>query len=227
MTTTPTTSPLPIIGLSGKARAGKDTLAERLARRTGATRMAFADPIRDDVDSLLDAARAGGRDGAAAWVESQPGPRAADSVERILAVFDTHGLPDDTVRATDKTPLVRGLLHTWGACVRDADPGAWIRRTLGAAAAAAAAGRTVIITDVRTPTEAEAVQAAGGTVIRLEVPLEVLLERAAGAVTAEQYSSWIETALDGWGGFDLVIDGTLSPEDVETVAAGHLGLLAA
>lgn len=36
-----------LIGITGRARAGKDTIASHLVERHGYTRMAFADPIRD------------------------------------------------------------------------------------------------------------------------------------------------------------------------------------
>ncbi len=42
-----------IIAIAGKERAGKDTLASILVNRFGYTRMAFADPLKDMVYTLL------------------------------------------------------------------------------------------------------------------------------------------------------------------------------
>ena len=41
-----------LIGITGRARAGKDTIASHLAKRHGYTRMAFADPMRSMLSCL-------------------------------------------------------------------------------------------------------------------------------------------------------------------------------
>lgn len=146
-----------LIGLSGKKRSGKDTLAARLIDAHGYTRLAFADAMRDmalEVDPLI--------------------------------YRDTHlaeYVQDLGWEDAKANPEVRRTLQRLGQAVRTVDPGFWVRITMAQASTVAG---PVVITDVRMPDEAIAIEAAGGLLVRLERPGQAVDEHIT------------ETALDGW-----------------------------
>lgn len=97
-------------------------------------------------------------------------------------------------RLADQNLSVREFMQVLGTDIfRRIDPTVWIRATLREAAAATCA--MVIIDDVRFPNEVEAIQQAGGKVVRL-------LRKAENHV--DRHES--ERALDDYQGFDLHLD---------------------
>lgn len=127
----------PLIGLTGLARSGKDTVAARLVQQHRFVQHSFADPIRKFVASIL------------GW-----------SLEELQ-----NGKDDPITWLNDQTP--RHLMQTvgteWGrqmihphlwveSCMRRSH---WTRKV---------DGRPVVISDVRFDNEAEAIREAGGQV---------------------------------------------------------------
>lgn len=145
--------PLPLIGLTGYKRSGKDAFAAALTGDGWYTRVSFADPLR----------------AAAYALDPDVGPCTLpdDLVARhhgLAAVVDALGWE----RAKDTVPGVRRTLERLGTdAIRSLDDGFWTRlaeraideRTTG-----------VIVTDVRFPNEADLIRARGGLIIRLYRP---------------------------------------------------------
>jgi hypothetical protein len=147
----------PLIGLVGKARSGKDTFARGLVER-GYTRVAFADPLREMVEAIDPVIGVGVGGGA---------------VRLRWALLTFGGW--EGVKETAYGPEMRRLLQQSGQAVRRLDEGFWLRVGLGkardviAACPAARAGAAVI-TDVRYTNEADAIQKAGGVLVRIVRP---------------------------------------------------------
>lgn len=141
----------PIIGLIGKKRSGKDTFAHALP---GYTRVAFADPLRQAALALDPIV---GR-------PALPGHLAPQVDIRLSDVIDTLGWE----KAKDCVPEVRRVLQRLGTeSIRAIDPDFWIRA--GVQTIQATDG-PVVVTDVRYPNEADAIQALGGYLIRVVRP---------------------------------------------------------
>lgn len=141
-----------LIGLLGKKRAGKDTVAATLTGEFGFVRYAFADPLK---------AAALGLD-----------PYVVDGRNRRLrlsALISREGWE----RAKEYTE-VRRTLQAFGVAMREhVDPDVWLNATMRRVAVEEA---PVVITDVRFPNEADAIEAAGGTLVRIHRPGADLLD---------------------------------------------------
>ena len=137
----------PLIGLVGRKRSGKDTVARRLVEAHAFTRFAFADLLREAALTLnpivlpMDTA----------WASY-----------RLAEVVRADGW-----EAAKDLPEVRRTLQNYGMAIREIDPDFWVRPVLGALAAHAG---PAVIADVRFPNEAEAIRAAGGTLVRIIRP---------------------------------------------------------
>lgn len=169
-----------LIGLSGKKRAGKDTLAERLVTRHGFQRVSFADSLRDAALSLDPLILTG------AEVGLMP--------LRLTQVVGNLGW-----ERAKSVPEVRRTLQRLGVAIRELDTGFWVHAAARTIEAALGEGRPVVVTDVRFPNEAEYIRHKGGVLVRVERP---------GLHPVDAHES--ETALDEWEFDCLVVnDGTL------------------
>jgi len=133
-----------IIGLSGYAQTGKDTIADHLVKHYGFTRVAFADPIREALYKL------------------NPKIRLAESSGVSLAhAVDSVGW--DSVKVL--SPDVRELLQRMGTEVGREIFGEnfWVDQAMQKALQHDKA----VITDVRYPNELKAVLEASGRVWRV------------------------------------------------------------
>jgi hypothetical protein len=141
----------PLIGLVGKARSGKDTFARGLVER-GYTRVAFADPLREMVERLDP-------------VVHDEDQHLADRLSSVLAVYGWEGIKD-----TCFGPEARRLLQEFGQAVRSLQPDFWLNAGLKKATLAVGNGGAAVITDVRYTNEADAIQKAGGVLVRIVRP---------------------------------------------------------
>ncbi|MDG4801735.1 hypothetical protein [Micromonospora sp. WMMD980] len=158
----------------GRARAGKDSVAGRLVDRYGFVRYAFADELK----------------------------RAALALDPIVTPVDTVA---GSVRLSELVALVgweaakehrevRRLLQHYGVAIRDIEPDFWVRAVMRHVEREP---RPVVITDVRFPNEAGAIEAVGGVLVRVIRP---------GQDESDQHVS--ETALrDCSTDFELTNDG--------------------
>lgn len=145
----------PLVGLVGRKRAGKDTVAGRLIHAHGFVRVAFADPIRAvllDLDPILPPT-------------SYPGHLASIQPIRLRRYVEALGW-----EKAKEHPEVRRLLQTLGTegLRTHVDPDIWLRA--GMARASCWEHRPVVITDVRFENEAEAILRVGGALVRVTRP---------------------------------------------------------
>ncbi|GAA2843949.1 hypothetical protein Acy02nite_68560 [Actinoplanes cyaneus] len=138
----------PIVGLVGRKRTGKDTVAIRLVQRQGFRRLAFADRLRDAALALNPIV-----------VPREP----AWATLRLGDIVGSVGWET----AKDEYPEVRRTLQELGNGIRALDPDFWLRPVI---AEARASWRPIVITDVRYPNEADAVERAGGVLVRITRP---------------------------------------------------------
>lgn len=129
-----------IIGISGKKRSGKDTVAQILVEEFGFTRLAFADVIKAAVYRL--------------------DPIISLTGLRLQYIVDTDGW-----ELAKEYPEVRRLLQVFGSEVgRDMiDAQIWIELTLNGVKKSA----NIVISDVRFQNEAEEIKYQGGDVWRI------------------------------------------------------------
>lgn len=145
----------PIIGLAGRAGAGKDTVAAHLVREYGYVRYSCADPIKDLLNAKFGWAPSYWED--RAWKES--------------VVVTAYGPGQRRIHDTSAELSPRQLAQWLGTEVGRhlAGPDVWINALLVKAAANGHRGCTVI-PDIRFDNEARAVQAHGGIVINVWRP---------------------------------------------------------
>ena len=135
-----------IIGLTGTAGSGKDTVRNMLETHFGYSGLAFADPIRSMVGALLQEAGAGTE-----WMS-----------DRLLK--------EGTIPAlgTSYRHLAQTLGTEWG---RSIEPEFWLRIARARVQALQDCGeRRIVISDVRFTNEADWVRALGGQVWRISRP---------------------------------------------------------
>ncbi|MDG4792713.1 hypothetical protein [Micromonospora sp. WMMD1082] len=153
----------PLIGVMGKKRAGKDTIAARLVEAHGFRQYAFADALREC--ALI----------------ADPIVTPLDTVGRSLRLSDVvSAVGWEEAKAHRE---VRRTLQQFGVSVRHLDPHFWVRVVMDEVAHRS---QPVVITDVRFPNEADAIEAAGGVLWRVTRP---------GQDESDQHIS--ETALSG------------------------------
>lgn len=165
-----------LLGLVGKKRTGKDTLAQRLVEEHGFVRVAFADPLKRaaiDLDPLIERS------------------------VRLSNAVDFHGYDE----AKEAYSEVRRTLQNLGVAIRNLDPEFWVRMGMEEAAK----HERAVITDVRFPNEAKAVELAGGVTVKIL--------RDTGLT--DQHIS--ETALDDFNA-NWTINNEGSIEDLHNVA---------
>jgi hypothetical protein len=142
-----------LIGLAGKARAGKDSVAAHLIARYGFARYAFADALRDAalaLDPIID--------NTIEWIDGSGTLRFL----RLSEVVEADGW-----EAAKEHPEVRRTLQHYGVAIREIEPDFWVRTAMREAAKEP---RPVVVTDVRFPNEVDAIREAGGVVVRVVRP---------------------------------------------------------
>jgi len=128
-----------IIGLSGYARSGKDTVAELLVLNYGFKRTAFADGIRQALLALNPILHDGHRLNEIVQMYGWEIAKAKDEVRRLLQVMGTE--------------VGRKLIHE----------DVWVWRLFNEIAE----GERIVIPDVRFPNEARMIESQGGEVWRI------------------------------------------------------------
>lgn len=128
-----------IIGLSGYAQSGKDTVAELLCLNYKYQRRAFADPMRHALLTI--------------------NPK-LDSITRVSDVVDDYGW-----EVAKKNPEVRRLLQVLGTDVgrKMFGDNVWVKMLMNELNYE----DKIVISDVRFPNEAEAIKKLGGSVWRI------------------------------------------------------------
>lgn len=205
-----------LLALSGKLASGKDSLALGTMERLGVKEpihVYFGDSIKNEINqtiALLNSLNRPSVEQFAKLIEIEQGVSSVHLAEIAeLLIFDYEH--NHKLEARDRTPNMRRVLQLWGTEVRRGqDPLYWVNKTLKKALTYALNGYSVYLTDARFPNEVAPSQEIGFVVGRVEITTEVqqerLFSRDAMAIdpTATAHSS--ETSLDGYLGFDFVID---------------------
>ena len=174
-----------LVGLSGYAQSGKDTLAGFWKEDHGFQTLAFADPLRELLYQLDPVVHTDNE---------------TFDFTRLSWVIDSLGW-DKAKGTADKSPLgVRAHLQRLGLAARSVlGPSLWVDALVPRITASLLNGGDVVITDVRFPNEAQAIKDLGGLILRIERP---------GTGPVNQHPS--ETSLDSYR-FDAYVqnDSTL------------------
>lgn len=211
------------LAVAGKLASGKDTVAQAVMDALGALspeRHTWADAIKDELDTIMSWCR-DERDDAAVFARlDATGVSPSDAARLVETVRDDVAAGRN---ARDRTDSIRAALQILGTDIRRAsDPDYWVRQAIAAAQVALEDGRSVFFTDCRFPNEIVAARSLGIYTVRLEVASETqaqrLWERDGALVDPVAQRHHSETALDGYAGFDLVVDNNGSlDETVEIV----------
>lgn len=192
--TTTTSKPPYVVGLSGYARSGKDTVAKILRDDHGYTPIAYADLLRSCVEALNPIV---GVDDF-----TNPKPKAI----RYLDAKEAWGY--EGAKESPYGDEFRGVLQRMGTDVGRNLLGGniWVEATMNSLET----GQRYVVTDCRFPNEAQAVLNKNGFMIRIKRP---------GFGPANDHLS--ETALDRWP-FDLIIDNISTVAELAHVVDGYV-----
>lgn len=193
-----------LIGLSGFARSGKDTVAGILVRNHGFTQVAFADPLRASLKAINP------------LLEANEGYRHHYPPIRLLDALVVYGgseglknspYSDEWRRLQQKQGTEAGR-HIHGE-------DCWVAAAFATISDYGRVTGDYVFSDCRFPNEAYAVQDRGGAVWRIERP---------GVAAANDHPS--ETSLNDYR-FDAIIVNASSLDVLEYVVARHLELAVA
>lgn len=169
-----------LVGLSGYARSGKDTVAELL----GFERVSFAQPMRDALFALNPVV-------------------AVDNSERKIRVQDVIGEYGwDGYKESFDGKEIRELMQRLGTEVgrKQWDEDFWVNIAMDKAIDLLDAGKSVVFTDVRFVNEAEKIQYYGGEVWRVNRPG---IRPANGHVSETGMDGWVfDVVIDNDGTLD-------------------------
>lgn len=183
-----------LIGISGKKRAGKDTVAETLVGEFGFVRYAFADVMKAAMLTLDPIVYARLQTSPFASFEG-----AIAHPVRLSTLVEAYGW-----EGAKEEPEVRRLLQVFGTEVGRAMFGEdfWVDQTMHRILRE---DRPVVVTDVRFPNEYEAIGKAGGLLVRVnrpgmthddEHPSETALDTHEFPLTIRNDSTLDELAMD-------------------------------
>jgi hypothetical protein len=145
------------IGLVGRRRTGKDTIAAHLVNQHGYVRVAFADALKDAALALDPIVTTAGD----VFAPHYRDPASPLRLAEVVRVFGWE-------YAKDRFPEVRRILQHMGESIRSViGDHAWRNVALSRIAEAEAAGRPVVVSDVRYPDEADALRDRGFLLVRL------------------------------------------------------------
>ena len=155
-----------IIGLSGYAQTGKDTVAQHLVEQYGFTRIAFADPIREALYAL---------DPILHDYPAIPGIR-------LSWIVDKSGWESVKKESAE----ARRMLQRLGTEVarNQWSPNFWVDLAMQKASKFG----KVVITDVRFPNEYEAIRGANGDIWRVVKPGVSAVNAHASEVALDNYT---------------------------------------
>lgn len=178
-----------LVGMIGKKRSGKDSVASTLVEEYGFIRRAFADPLKEAALGLDPLIRIE-QDETYLLDPGLLGIAGVPPLLRLSAIVEGVGW-----EAAKEIREVRRTLQNYGLAIRGIDPDFWVRQPF----ATMEPGLAYVVTDVRFPNEVDAVRDRGGKIIRVARP---------GLVSTDQHVS--ETALDDVEPDALIVnDGTL------------------
>lgn len=165
-----------LIGVSGKARHGKDTYGELLRAHTGArpvSRVALADPLKEETSALI-------ADQHVAFSESP--------YEWVSKFRESRAAMDDP----DVKEQYRGLNVWWGTEFRRMmfSQLYWVKRFEHHARQLLVDQSVLVCTDVRFPNEVELIRGMGGKVVRVFRPDTPATSTHPSETSLDDYTDW-------------------------------------
>lgn len=146
-----------LLGITGRANSGKDTVAHYLEAEYGFVPMAFADPLKEAAAAMFGVP--------IAWFHDR------NRKEQVIEQWEM------SPRHMAQRLGTEAVRHTFG-------PDFWIKRWLAEYREMRASDH-VVVTDVRFNNEAQAIRDLGGTVLHISRPGEITLDAAASAHASE------------------------------------------
>lgn len=219
------------IAISGKIGAGKDTIAPLLLAFHNKTEdienlshESFAYTLKNEVQQVIEKTREENEKHQQLFAISElisqqqgiPLEQASNVVEFIFEEVTNNR----SLTSYSRTPGIRKALQYWGTEVRRAqDPNYWVKKTIQKSYTNIAEGKSIYITDVRFPNEADSVLDTFGTVIRLNISPEIqeqrIMKRDGLKVSEDARSHPSETSLDSYSKFNATVNvDYLTPEEV-------------
>ncbi len=160
-----------LIGLVGKARAGKDTIGNHLASRYGFVVGKFAAPVRAMITTLY--------------------MYAGDTPEETKAWMEDRKEEKHPIIGASFRELAQHLGTAWGRCAINED--LWANLAENAAEQILTAGHHVVFTDLRFPNEVAYIKAKGVFLLYVERPsLKAKGQGLQGEAAAHTSESHIE-----------------------------------
>lgn len=152
-----------IVGLSGRKRSGKDSLADHLTAHHGFARVAFADPLKDVLLGL------------------NPDVVGCNRHKGSLAgLLEIYGGWEGLKEQPNWAPEIRRLLQNLGVAVREhVHADTWLNAALARIEHYQQSDVPVVVTDMRFPNEVEGIRGLGGLIVRVErgsIPAESLAD---------------------------------------------------
>ena len=203
----------PRMVVSGKLASGKDTVAAETMRILGfphATRVSVAEPLRKEVDTILELSKETEVDEAIAGI-SIFGGVSEDMATAAYTRACRALAADHDATSYKRTADIRSLLQYWGTDVRIAqDPLYWTKKAAHSIFHALAADNAVYITDARFVGDIDMARNICFHAVRLEVAADVRESRlfARDGLTldpaTENHPS--EQSLENYPNFDVVAD---------------------
>jgi len=194
-----------LIGISGRKRSGKDTIANYLVEHYGFQKVSFADPLKAAVYALNPIAALSPVDDTA-------------FTPRVQSVVDVYGWE----YVKDTFPEVRTLLQRMGTEVGREIFGEdfWIHQAIKQINALGNAN--VVVPDVRFPNEANAIWHGVGRVIRVERPRVSTSDDLHPSERAlEEFAASFGEA-EGFPYFDQVLENVGTVEDLHRLVDDYM-----
>lgn len=171
---------VPLIGICGFSRSGKDTVARLLAEQYRIGLVAFADPLKREV--------------AAAWqVDTSVfyGDEKDRSIEELALrrCTDSEFVAEHWHLAGLSTLKPRTVMQCWGKWMHHRDPGRYVRLAAQTVAEIASTDpAAVLITDARLDHERDWLRSQGGLIWRVVNPARP--HPPSGDATEKQHLAW-------------------------------------
>lgn len=210
------------IAISGKIGAGKDTIAPLLLNSYGidenkAVQGSFAYALKEEVQVIIEILRNNPKTAAQQISEQM---KVDEQDAELIVEWLQEAIEDTTLTSYSRTVNIRKTLQYWATEIRRTqDENYWVKKAIKLSYENLADGKSVYMTDVRFPNEADAVLGAFGTVIRLNISPEVqqqrIMKRDGINVSENARNHSSETSLDDYVKFNAIVQvDDLSPEEI-------------
>lgn len=201
------------ITISGKIGAGKDTIAPLVLQSLNipsenTIQTSFAYYLKKEIQDIINILR---DNPSTTSFEISEQMKVDEQDAELIVEWLQETIEDTTLTSYSRTINIRKTLQYWATEIRRTqDENYWVKKAIKLSYENLADGKSVYMTDVRFPNEADAVQDIYGKVIRLNVSPEVqesrIKQRDGLIVSDDARSHPSETALDDYTNFTMSID---------------------